>query len=325
MRTLFEITRICGCIVVFSTSFFFSCSELGNIAENNSESASEWKRQVDYAISLGEIGANNGNRLSLKEYKYVGMINDDAAKKAVVNDIFSDNAHVVVNDVEGKTFGVTRWNNRRLFSDEYKNNLLSTVEERIRVGKTGVLELTWSYNGQPFQSLALVDDGEGIIYDNIASYAVNYKATKAMAKSRKILRRPFTRAETELVNSAFADSIAADTSVRVFVQQDQSQQIELVTGKKAWWYFIEVKSAFNRHGRLAYRSCNADSGQALGWQCQADAKTVSGELNVSDYHEFAWAWAYGNGGTAINIGFAGNGFTITGGEYKAKRTDIHRP
>lgn len=309
---------------MFLCSIFLSCTESFDV-DSTRQKTSAWMRQIDHAVSLGEIVANNNNHLALKEYRYIGMIGDDAAKKAVVNDIFSDNANIIVNDVNGKTFGVTQWNNRQLFSDEYKNNLLSTVEERIRIGKTGVLELTWSYNGQPLQSLALVDDGEGIIYDNIASYAVNYKATKTMAKSRKILRRPFTRAETELVNSAFADSIAADTSVRIFVQQDQSQQIELVTGKRAWWYFIEVKSAFNRYGRLVYRNCYADSGQALGWQCEADAKTVSGELNVSDYHEFAWAWAYGNGGTTINIGFAGNGFTITGGEYKAKRTDIHRP
>ena len=146
-----------------------------------------------------------------------------------------------------------------------------------------------------------------------------------MVQSRKVFKRPFTRAETEHVNAVFADSVAADTSIREFVQQDQSQDIELISGKKAWWYYIHVTSAFNRYGRLAYRKCDSDSDASWGWQCKADAKTLSGEVNVSDFHEFAWAWAYGTGKTTIQIGFAGNGFTITGGEYEGKRSDIHRP
>jgi len=188
-----------------------------------------------------------------------------------------------------------------------------------------MLELTWVCKGQLIKTIALVDNNEGIIYDNIASYAINYKTKNDKIEKNQILKRPLTRADTELVNMTFADSIAADTSYSVFTQSDISDEIELITGKKAWWYFIQVTSAFNRYGRLGYRNIKTDSDCALGWQCQADAKTISGELNVSDYHEFAWAWAYGNGGTTIHISFLGNGFSVTGGERRSYSTGIHRP
>lgn len=325
MKTLSKFTVLCGCLGIFSAAFILSCSKSDDVAGTRLKLTSKWKHQVDHAISISELESNNGNRLSLVDYKYLGVIKDAAMLDAIMDDIFADNAHIILNDIKGKSFGAAMWGDKQLFSDDYKNDLALTIKDHIQIGKTGLLELTWSYNGQPIKSTALVDNDEGIVYDNIASYAVNYKATKEVVQSRKVFKRPFTRAETEHVNAVFADSVAADTSIREFVQQDQSQDIELISGKKAWWYYIHVTSAFNRYGRLAYRKCDSDSDASWGWQCKADAKTLSGEVNVSDFHEFAWAWAYGTGKTTIQIGFAGNGFTITGGEYEGKRSDIHRP
>ena len=58
--------------------------------------------------------------------------------------------------------------------------------------------------------------------------------------------------------------------------------------------------------------------------CKAAAETIGGEEDVSKYHKFAWAWSYGND-TTITISFAGNGFSMTGGDRGASGEEIHRP
>lgn len=308
---------------MFLCSIFLSCTESFDV-DSTRQKTSEWMRQIDHALSLTQQ-VNSNDQIVLTDYNYVGYIKNETAKTAILNEVFSENSDIVLNNLEFNRSGFTTWGDKQYFSDDYRNNLLSKVADQIEPNKTQTVELIWSYKNKTYRSTALVNDTDGIIYDNIASYAINYSAKKEQIKSHKILKRPLTRAATELVNAAFADSIAADTSIRVFSTSDYSQEVELVTGKRAWWYIIEVTSAFTRNGILGYRNFKVDSDAALGWQCRAEAQTISGELRVSNYHEFAWAWAYGSGGTAIQISFLGSGFDVQGGERRSYGTEIHMP
>ena len=149
MKTLSKFTVLCGCLVIFSAAFILSCSKSDDVAGTRLKLASKWKHQVDHAISLSELESSNGNRLSLVDYKYLGVIKDAAMLDAIMDDIFADNAHIILNDIKGKSFGAAMWGDKQLFSDDYKNDLALTIKDHIQIGKTGLLELTWSYNGQP--------------------------------------------------------------------------------------------------------------------------------------------------------------------------------
>ena len=75
---------------------------------------------------------------------------------------------------------------------------------------------------------------------------------------------------------------------------------------------------------LIDRNLNATHSAAYGFTCTADVRTVSGTLNSSKYHEFAWGYSYGSG-VSVSLGWNGSGFTISGGGQGATGIEIHRP
>lgn len=283
----------------------------------------QWLKEVNHALNISKY-ANSDEQVRLIDYNYIGVIDSENDVTNLMNKIFSDNAYILFNNIESKSSALVTWGNEKIFTKEHRAKMKTMAENQINIGETEIVELIWLYKDQTYTSMALASRRDGIIYDNIATYAINYDIKKDALKHQYEIRRPLTRAaEDELKNLNVADSIAADTAVRVFSISDMSEIVEMITGKYAWWYSIKVVSAFNRHGYLVYRDLKADSDCALGWKCDADAKTVSGDLFTSRHHEFAWAWAYGNSATAINISFVGNGFTISGGDRKSHGTEIH--
>ena len=206
-----------------------------------------------------------------------------------------------------------------VIAGSYKVNnekLINQVANVIKVGKTEVLELTWLYSGVIYKSKAVVDRENGIVYDNIASFAIDYSAKNRVTDTTRT-ERVETRASIDSLDSTAY-------RIRTFSVSDKAYGINLVSGKFAWEYKISVKSAFDQNGILVDRDIDAQSYAELGWECFADARTISGDLYSSTFHEFAWVWAYGNSNTTINISFAGNGFSVTGGQARNSGVEIHR-
>lgn len=320
--TIFTCCRYIGItLCLLSNLLILSCSKLS--IKTDSLPYNQWLKEVNHALDISKH-ANCDEQIRLIDYNYIGIIDSENDVTNLTNEIFSDNAYILFNNIEAKSSALVTWGDEKIFTKEHRAKMKTMVESRINIGETEIVELIWLYKDQTYTSMALASRRDGIIYDNIATYAINYDIKKDALKHQYEIRRPLTRAaEDELKNLNVADSIAADTAVRVFSVSDMSDIVEMITGKYAWRYSIKVVSAFNRHGYLVYRDLKADSDCAFGWKCDADAKTVSGDLFTSQYHEFAWAWAYGNSSTSINISFVGNGFTISGGDRKSHGTQIH--
>lgn len=316
---VFVCTTMVACCTKFEKPH---CEEASSIVSNVQES--QWLREVNYSLSL-TARVNSDDQVVLKDYKYLGVIESQEAKEELIDDIFHKGALTVRCDSESKNVGFWTWDELNAYYKEENDEFIDKVCDLIKVGETEVLEMSWLYQGVMYKSKAIVDKTDGIIFDNIASYAIDY-SNKSPQKINHRKERLSTRALDSLGMRDSLDSMSADSSrIFTFELSDVSNEIELVSGKVAWWYNICVESVFDDNGILISRRCNASSNSELGWSCEAEAETISGELYSSPYHEFAWAWAYGNDNTTITISFVGNGFSITGGMRKSKGTEIHSP
>lgn len=286
---------------------------------------SEWLREVNYSLNL-TTRVSSDEQVVLKNYKYLGVVDSRKAKNELIDDIFYGGAVTIRYGIDLGAIEFYTWKDLDEYYSDYNKEFITNVSDMIEVGKTEVLELTWLYKGVIYKSKAIVDNNEGIVFDNIASYALDYSSKKPRRVSHSRGRVPSTRSLDSLGMLDSLDSIGSDsTHIFTFELSDMADEIELTTGKTAWWYSIRVQSIFDNNGILTYRRCNATSDAALGWACQAEAETISGDLFSSPYHEFAWVWAYGNHNTTINISFAGNGFSVTGGDHTSRGTEIHSP
>ena len=286
---------------------------------------SQWLREVNYSLNLTTRVSSN-EQVVLKDYKYLGVIDSKDAKNKLIDDIFYSDAVTIRYGIDLGVIDFYTWKELDEYYSDYNKEFIANVSDLIVVGVTEVLELTWLYKGVIYKSKAIVDNDEGIVFDNIASYALDYSTKKPRQVNHRRGRIPSSRSLDNLESLDSLDSIGGDsTHTFIFELSDMADEIELVTGEIAWSYSIKVQSVFDNNGILTYRRCDAKSEAALGWACEAEAETISGDLYSSPYHEFAWAWAFGNSSTTINISFSGNGFSITGGDHKASGTDVHSP
>ncbi|MBR4994856.1 MAG: hypothetical protein IKY82_02215 [Alistipes sp.] len=269
---------------------------------------------------------SSDEQVVLKDYKYLGVVDSNEAKQKLIDDVFHKEAITIRYGLDLGAIEFYTWKELREFNIEGNNELIAKVSDLITVGVTEALELTWLYQGVIYKSKAIVDSEDGIIFDNIASYALDYSAKIPRQEDHKYGRLSSTRSLYAMGLLDSMDSVGGD-SVHTFVFElsDMADRIELTTGKPAWKYSIKVRSIFDDNGILIYRRCESKSEAALGWACEAAAETISGNLYSSPYHEFAWGWSYGSNNTTINISFAGNGFTITGGDHTERGTEIHSP
>ena len=330
MKRLIKYAAYCVCLCVFLGVAIFICTKReSSIVETNASTEtiakdSKWLREVNYSLNL-TTRVSSDEQVVLKDYKYLGVVDSKAAKEELIDDIFYNEAVTIRYGSDLGSIVFYTWKELDEYYSEYNNKFIADISDKIEVGKTEALELTWLYKGVIYKSKAIVDNEEGIVFDNIASYALDYSSKKPRQVNHSRGRLSPTRSLDSLGMLDSLDSIGGDsTRVFTFELSDMADEIELVTGETAWWYNIRVISIFNSDNILYSGKCYANYDSARGWDCKAAAETIGGEEDVSKYHKFAWAWSYGND-TTITISFAGNGFSMTGGDRGASGEEIHRP
>lgn len=318
------------CVVVGAICAYIKC-ESSTIEKNSLTEAvskdSKWLREVNYSLNL-TTRVSSDEQVVLKDYKYLGVVDSKEAKQELIDDIFYSDAATIRYGRDLGAIEFYTWNELERYYNygEFNKEFIAKISDKIAVGRTEALELTWLYKGVTYKSKAIVDRVEGIVFDNIASYALDYfsKKPRQVNHSRGRLLSIPTFGVLDKLDSL--SSIVTDSTYKyVYEYSAMADEVVLTTGKTAWWYNIQAISIFNKDNILVSGRCYSNSGSEIGWNCQALAKTISGEENVSPFHEFAWAWAFGNTNTTINISFAGNGFSITGGDHKQSGTEIHSP
>lgn len=275
-----------------------------------------WQKQLEYAQKNNDLKTKTSFQgISFQGYTYKGKIDREVDIPVIIEELLSDNSAIVqYTDLNFSNFeiipiGMVRQSVKTLSSEDPFSYLKSQLQTSIMIGME-LLELEWTYKGDTFYSTAIVSNEHGgLIYDNIGIYIIE-KSSKLEQKDKEIeLNVPLVKTKSE----------SEGPVVRQFSQSDSGRNYY---GQTVFSYSISCNSYFNA-GVLYDRKLRSSHDSAFGWSCSADVRTISGQINISTYHEFAWAYAYG-AACSVSIGWNGNGFKISGGGTGSTGTTVHR-
>ena len=305
-------------IYLLTGAMLMSCNV--NSADAVSDIRSEtWQKQFENARNKGLQTRAGSNDLRFLDYTYLGRIDSESEVSELVDEMFLENSMFVLyrgtgfSDFEIVPIGdIPRIMEIPDRSVDLFKELKQQLKMRIHPGMEAV-SLRWSYRGGEFNSTAIVsNDHGGFVYDNIGSYVVEHVTVLSQKEVNEEVGAPLVKTRAE----------SGDGCVRTFHKSDQILS--------SWFhtvlcvYNISCSSSFNALGILYDRSMGASHDAAVGWSCDARIATIGGALNSSNYHEFAWGYAYGNFSSAT-LGFGSSGFTIPGGASGETGTEVHRP
>ena len=310
--------------LLIHSMFFFSCNSDVNPNRDNDTSAqptlTTWQQQLEYAKNKKRTTTRTGaNELSLVEYTYRGTINSEAEIPELIKEFFSEESAFALNGIVPENlvilpiktimqdaellFGYT--GDKQSLHDFLFANLIHQLEAMITVGME-LIDLEWSYKGDTFYSTAVAsNDLGGIVFESIGCLILESVEKTRVEKTTPMV---YTRAKSVGVNRFFEETGKARNNAGIAVAE----------------WTITCTSTFNEYGILTYRQLfHYSKPLFLGWSCGANIATVSGTIDVSKFHEFAWAYAYGSF-TSISLTFNGISFTLSGGGTLVGESDIHR-
>ncbi len=246
----------------------------------------EWLNEVNHALDLTQR-VDSERQITLTNYKHLGTVDSEKDKLAVLDEIFADDAVTVVNSRE--IFSLVEWGNNHVFTSDDRDKFRKRVYNAIARERVDVLEMNWTYKNQNYRSTALAGS-KGIIYDNIASFAIDYSANAEKKETTVKFTRPIPDEWTDIIPR----NIAVDKHAAIFVASEYIDGQKLLTGKYAWHYRYKFVSAFDNSGLLCNRSSSANSESEIGWLCNSGSWMPAGELGKTKYQEYQWSWECGD-------------------------------
>jgi hypothetical protein len=284
-----------------------------------------WQEQIKYAQNRNRIGTEtyNSDRPCLLNYTYKGTIESETERQKLLEELFADTTMVVWY----KDF----WHFEILSLKEAKEKAKVSggepyvlIEEQLRTGiciGMEMVDLKWLYKGKTYHSTAIVSNEHGgFVYEHIGYRVIDAEEGSFQEDDYSEMNSLRTKTSSEGDGSDPNPGGGSDIILRF----TKMNSVKNAAGMVVATYNITVRSVFNSAGILIDRNLNATHSAAYGFTCTADVRTVSGTLNSSKYHEFAWGYSYGSG-ISVSLGWNGSGFTISGGGQGATGIEIHRP
>ncbi|NDV65499.1 hypothetical protein [Bacteroides sp. 224] len=271
-----------------------------------------WQEQLKSAQNRSNVETRNGaNEIKLIGYTHKGIIDSENEISVIMEHLFSNNASIVQytnkDEFEILPLKAVRENAIQSIGIDPTERLIPQLKTKILVGME-IIELEWNYKGNIYYSTAIASNEHGgILYDHIGYMILN---PRSFSQIDQEISTPEVKTRSE--------SIARTTCV--FSKGWPVYNLYYI---KVMGFSLKCVSTF-RNGILVDRSCNSSSWADSGFTCEADIKTVGGDLDSSRYHEFAWAYCYGIGWSA-SISFQGVGFNVSGGDQREAGTEVHRP
>ena len=317
------------CILSFTPLFAAYSSDFEEpfigIEENSTKTDNAWESQLNNV--LRKQTRNATKKLSLIGYNYHKEIASLADLDDGLDEIFADTAHIAFQnyidyDFEIYTIGDVKVSEYDSIRTRFDFNLLRdeiycAFKQSIENGnKAHLIKLKWVYNGDIIYSTAIVTDDKGIIFETIGHLIVE-RTQKEISTDGSLTRTfPTMKKRIEGDNS----NTTYQNLTMYFIVSDK---IHNIFGIQLCYYSIICTSTFHSNGILKSIEASAFADAKEGFSCKADIKTISGEIDKSSYHLFAWGWGYGCG-TSISLSFAGNGFSVSGTETKNTGLTTHR-
>jgi len=242
---------------------------------------------------------NDDKQIVLTNYARLGAAKTEQAKRAVLDEIFADDAYTLVNTAD--VYTLVEWGDKSSFLSNCRDEFKARIYNIIKNRDIEIVELSWFYRKQNYKSKALVN-GNGIIYDNIASFALDHDAVESVEATTVKAKR----SSSDAIIDTLPENIRETRDGETFEVSDYSDGRMLITGKSAWKYRIRLISVFDKNDVLCNASCNSYIESSTGWSCNAHAWRISGEINKSGFNEFSWGWEYGDARGASSTGSNGN-------------------
>ena len=268
-----------------------------------------WQEQIKYAQNRNRIGTEtyNSDRPCLLNYTYKGTIESETER------------YYVANTQENLTLKEAKEKAKVSGGEPYV-----LIEEQLRTGiciGMEMVDLKWLYKGKTYHSTAIVSNEHGgFVYEHIGYRVIDAEEGSFQEDDYSEMNSLRTKTSSEGDGSDPNPGGGSDIILRF----TKMNSVKNAAGMVVATYNITVRSVFNSAGILIDRNLNATHSAAYGFTCTADVRTVSGTLNSSKYHEFAWGYSYGSG-VSVSLGWNGSGFTISGGGQGATGIEIHRP
>ena len=300
--------------------FLVSCNAdvfLDSESLHSNENASfptTWQEQLRCAKNYNSSTARSAiNGLALVRHSYNGKINTENQRSELLEQLFVDNADIVMYsdslNFEIVSLKIIRQKAQSMGVDDPSKTLKLQLDSIIKVGMD-ILELEWCYKGKTYYSTAIASNEQGgILYDHIGHMIIMSGNHESRAREIKSdVKAIKTRSE------------GGGVTERSFVLQNDGGYN--IWGNLVWEYTISCSSFFDGNGILCNRSMLALSDSAVGWSCDAKIETINGELGSSKFHEFAWGHAHAYV-LSVSVEWNGVGFTISGGATGASGSIVH--
>ena len=299
--------RACLWTGIFATIGLISCSEQENLQPPDS-APKNWETHLQYALSQSEDHYKN-YKIALTGYEYRGTINTEIEKQLLIDEMFADNTYTLVYNGKGLTEPTMEtWGNMRKKIYHYGEKLQANIESDIVIGETEIINLEWKIEDMTYHSIMIADKNGEIIYDNIGTYAIVERVS----------------IETRGVQEIETRTDAAGNYRIPFKKYEYGANSIGIT---QWEIILDCYSYFNKSTIILTEWTMRRHANPVkrGWTCDAKIKHLSGEPNVSYYHEFIWGYAYGDERAPATVQDDGSAFyfndTCFGGETGK---EVHR-
>lgn len=269
---------------------------------------------MEYAKNNNNVATRSStNEIYFVGHTYNGKINTEAQISGLLEQLFADDADVVMYldsvDFEIVPLKIIKQKAQSMGIDDPSETLKLQLDSAIKVGMD-IIGLEWRYKGKTYYSTAIAsNDQGGILYDHIGHMIIVPDIHKSLARQiGSGVKAIKTRTEGDGVTE------------RSFVLQNDGGYNFLCN--LVWEYTISCSSFFDRDGILRNRSMVAPHSAVFGWSCDAQVKTINGDIGSSKYHEFAWGHAHAYL-LSVSLEWGGAGFSISGGGTGSTGSLVH--
>lgn len=274
-----------------------------------------WQEQLEYAKNNNNVTTrSSSNEIYFVGHTYNGKINTKSQKSELLEQLFADDADIVMYldslNFEIVSLKMVRQKAKSMGVNDPSETLRLQLDSAIKVGMD-IIKLEWRYKGETYYSTAIASNEQGgILYDHIGHMIIVPNNHKSQAK---VIKSGVKTLKTRQEGGGITE--------RSFVLQDDGGYN--LFGDLVWEYTISCSSFFDGKGILYSRSMTAPHSSVIGWSCDAQVKTVSGDIGKSKFHEFAWGHVHGHF-VSVSLEWNGIGFSISGGDSGSTGSIVHR-
>ncbi len=295
-----------------------------------SEDIPIWKAQLNKIIENNSLIKQS--ELEIIDYQYVMDIDSQDELETIKSEMIDNNTFFPLYGDNSAEFtvvegGVSKSDYKFLLdmllpNSEYAKNLVPVKSDKSPLSDAvyffekndlGMVNLEWKYKGKVLNTICLVSEKKGIIFDNFL-YFIHFVSGKSKSANDVLMAIPRLKLA----------SIESGDIQYTFWEHDQAYNWY---GVRVWHYSIQCTvtgSLIGSQKSITDKSMTAFHEAMLGYSCDAKIQSTSFLTGVNGHLDFAWGYSYGTG-VSVNVSWNGSAFSISGGGIGATGEEYVSP